>query len=35
MSHHASGPNFGFLRGDARLDTTDLHVFTKPGDPDG
>ena len=33
MSHHASGPNFDFPRGDARLDMTDLFVFTKPGDP--
>jgi uncharacterized protein DUF4331 len=33
MSHHASGPNFGFPRGDARLDMTDLFAFTKPGDP--
>src|SRR5215468_3992562 len=33
MSHHASGPNFGFPRGDARLDMTDLYVFTKLGDP--
>jgi hypothetical protein len=33
MSHHASGPNFGFPRGDARLDITDLYAFTKPGDP--
>ena len=33
MSHHASGPNFDFPRGDARLDMTDLYVFTKPGDP--
>jgi hypothetical protein len=33
MSHHASGPNFGFPRGDARLDMTDLYAFTKPGDP--
>ena len=32
MSHHASGPNFGFPRGDARLDMTDLYVFTKPGE---
>ena len=32
MSHHASGPNFGFPRGDARLDMTDLYVFSKPGD---
>jgi Domain of unknown function (DUF4331) len=34
MSHHASGPNFGFPRGDARLDMTDLYAFTKPADPD-
>ena len=33
MSHHASGPNFGFSRGDARLDMTDLYAFPKPGDP--
>src|SRR5439155_9943140 len=33
MSHHASGPNFGFPRKDARLDMTDLYAFTKPGDP--
>ena len=33
MSHHASGPNFGFPRGDAQLDMTDLYAFTKPGDP--
>ena len=32
MSHHASGPNFGFPRGDARLDMTDLYAFPKPGD---
>src|SRR5437773_5131552 len=32
MSHHASGPNFGFPRGDARLDMTDLYAVTKPGD---
>ena len=32
MSHHASGPDFGFPRGDARLDMTDLYVFGKPGD---
>ena len=31
MSHHYSGPNFGFPRGDARLDFTDLYVFPKPG----
>jgi hypothetical protein len=33
MSHHYSGPNIGFPRGDARLDLTDLYVFPKPGDP--
>ncbi len=33
MSHHASGPNFSFPRGDARLDMTDLYAFPKPGDP--
>jgi hypothetical protein len=33
MSHHASGSNFGFPRGDARLDMTDLYVLLKPGDP--
>jgi hypothetical protein len=33
MSHHASGPNFGFPHGDARLDMTDLYAFTKPEDP--
>src|ERR1700753_3522654 len=32
MSHHYSGPNIGFPRGDARLDLTDLYVFAKPGD---
>jgi hypothetical protein len=32
MSHYASGPNFGFPRGDARLDITDLYAFNKPGD---
>src|SRR5499425_2998053 len=34
MSHHASGPNFGFPRGDARLHMTDLYVFPKPDDLD-
>src|SRR6267378_1570604 len=34
MSHHASGPNFGFPLGDARLDMTDLYAFPKPGQPD-
>ena len=33
MSHHYSGPNAGFPRGDARLDLTDLFAFPKPGDP--
>src|SRR2546425_9317340 len=32
MSHHASGPDFGFPRGDARLDMTDLYAFNRPGD---
>lgn len=33
MSHHYGAPNFGFPRGDARLDFTDLYAFPKPGDP--
>jgi hypothetical protein len=33
MTHHYSGPNYGFPRGDARLDLTDLFAFPKPGDP--
>src|SRR5438552_18210294 len=32
MSHHYSGPDFGFPQGDARLDFTDLYAFPKPGD---
>src|SRR5271154_6186111 len=32
MSHHYSGPDFGFPHGDARLDFTDLYAFAKPGD---
>ncbi|HKW12532.1 MAG TPA: DUF4331 family protein [Gemmatimonadaceae bacterium] len=32
MSHHYSGPNLVFPRGDARLDFTDLFAFPKPGD---
>jgi hypothetical protein len=32
MSHHYSGPEFGFPHGDARLDLTDLYAFPKPGD---
>jgi hypothetical protein len=33
MSHHYSGPDFGFPHEDARLDLTDLYAFPKPGDP--
>jgi hypothetical protein len=32
MSHHYSGPDFGFPHADARLDFADLFVFPKPGD---
>jgi Domain of unknown function (DUF4331) len=32
MSHHYSGPDFGFPHGDARLDLTDPYAFPKPGD---
>src|SRR5258706_9990927 len=32
MSHHYSGPDFGFPCGDARLDFTDLYAFPKPGE---
>jgi hypothetical protein len=32
ISHHYSGPDFGFPHGDARLDLTDLYAFPKPGD---
>lgn len=32
MSHHYSGPDFGFPHGDSRLDFTDLYAFPKPGD---
>jgi hypothetical protein len=32
MSHHYSGPKFGFPHDDARLDFTDLYVFPKPGE---
>jgi hypothetical protein len=31
MSHHYSGPDYGFPYGDARLDLTDLYAFPKPG----
>ena len=34
MSHHYSGPNVGFPKGDARLDLTDLYAFPKPGEQD-
>jgi hypothetical protein len=34
MSHHYSGPDFGFPHGDARLDLTDLYAFPKPGEVD-
>jgi hypothetical protein len=34
MSHHYSGPDFGFPQGDARLDFTDLYAFPKPGEAD-
>jgi Domain of unknown function (DUF4331) len=30
MSHHYSGPDFGFPHGDARLNLTDLYAFPKP-----
>ena len=32
MSHHYSGPDFGFPHGDARLDFSDLYAFPKPGE---
>jgi hypothetical protein len=32
MSHHYSGPDFGFPQGDGRLDFCDLYAFRKPGD---
>ena len=34
MSHHYSGPDFGFPHADARLDLADLYAFPKPGDAD-
>src|SRR5947207_3442444 len=34
MSHHYSGPDFGFPHGDARLDLTDLYTFPKPSEAD-
>ena len=33
MSHHYSGPDWAFPRGDARLDLADLYAFPKPDDP--
>ena len=33
MSHHYSGPDFGFPHGDALVDLCDLFAFPKPGDP--
>jgi hypothetical protein len=33
MSHHYSGPDYGFPQGDARLDLTDLYAFGKFGEP--
>lgn len=32
MSHHYSGPDWGFPHGDARLDLTDLYAFPNPED---
>src|SRR5262245_66299043 len=32
MSHHYSGPDWAFPRGDARLDLADLYPFPKPDD---
>jgi Domain of unknown function (DUF4331) len=34
MSHHYSGPDFGFSHGDARLDLTDVYAFPKPSGAD-
>jgi hypothetical protein len=31
VSHHYSGPDYGFPLGDARLDLTDLYAFPSPG----
>ena len=33
MSHHYSGPDYGFPHGDVRLDLTDLYAFPSPGNP--
>jgi hypothetical protein len=32
VSHHYSGPDFGFPQQDARLDLTDVYAFPKPGE---
>jgi hypothetical protein len=32
LSHHYSGPDFGFPQGDGRLDFCDLYAFHTPGD---
>jgi hypothetical protein len=32
MSHHYSGPDWGFPHGDARVDLADLYAFPRPGD---
>jgi hypothetical protein len=34
MSHHYSGPDFGFPHGDADLDVTNLYAFPKPSEAD-
>ena len=34
MSHHYSGPDFGFPHGDARLDLTALYAVPKPSEAD-
>jgi hypothetical protein len=34
MSHHYSGPDFGFPHGDARLDLTGLYAFPKLNEAD-
>jgi hypothetical protein len=33
MSHHYSGPDYGFPQEDARLYLSDLYALPKPGDP--
>jgi hypothetical protein len=34
MSHHYSGPDFGFPHKDPRIDPTDLYAFPKPSEAD-